>query len=83
MLRCVRALNEVQMSQQLLQDWQTLYAMGVSEAENGQVGTGIEEAEAAIKKRLEEETETISALEEAKLYSALRNLQRLKGAAPA
>jgi hypothetical protein len=76
MLHCVKALNEVQMTQQLLQEWQTLYATGVSEAENGQVGTAIDEAEAAIKKRLEEKTET---LEEAQLYSALRNLQRLRG----
>jgi hypothetical protein len=32
----------------------------------------------AIKRRFEEESDTLSAWEEAKLYSALRTLQRLK-----
>lgn len=66
------------MIQDLLQDWQMLYAFAVSEGESGQLGPALEQAEFAIKRRLEEESDTLSALEEAKLYSALRTLQRLK-----
>jgi hypothetical protein len=66
------------MTQELLQDWQMLYAIAVSEGETGQLGAALEQAEAAIKRRFEEESDTLSALEEAKLYSALRTLQRLK-----
>lgn len=62
----------------LLQDWETLYAIAVSEGETGQLGAALEQAEAAIKRRFGEESDTLSALEEAKLYSALRTLQRLK-----
>ena len=65
------------MNQDVLQDWQTLYAAAVSEGESGQLGR-IERAQVAIQKRLEDRTETLSALEEAKLYAALRKLQRLK-----
>jgi hypothetical protein len=66
------------MTQDLLQDWQMLYATAVSEGESGQLGAALEQAETAIKRRFEEESDTLSALEEAELYSALRNLQRLK-----
>ena len=66
------------MIQDLLQDWQMLYANAISEGESGQIGTALEQAETAIKRRFEEESDTLSALEEAKLYSALRTLQRLK-----
>ena len=66
------------MTHGLLQDWEMLYAIAVSEGETGQLGAALEQAEAAIKRRLEEESDTLSALEEAKLYSALRTLQRLK-----
>jgi hypothetical protein len=66
------------MSQDLLHDWQTLYAASTSKGERGQLGTGIEEAELAIQKRLEHQGETLSGLEKAKLYAALRNLKRLK-----
>ena len=76
--RPVQPLSEVPMIQDLLQDWQTLYANAVAEAESGQIGTALEEAETAIKRRFEEESDTLSALEEARLYSALRTLQRLK-----
>jgi len=76
--RPVQPLSEVPMIQDLLQDWQTLYANAISEGEGGQIGTALEQAETAIKRRFEEESDTLSALEEAKLYSALRTLQRLK-----
>jgi len=66
------------MIQDLLQDWQMLYANAISEGESGQIGTALEQAETAIKRRFEEESDTLSALEEAKLYSALRTLHRLK-----
>ena len=66
------------MTQDLLQDWQMLYAIAVSEGESGQFGAALEQAETAIKRRFEEESDTLSGLEEAKLYSALRTLQRLK-----
>jgi hypothetical protein len=66
------------MTQELPQDWQMLYVIAVSEGESGQIGAALEQAEIAIKVRLEEESDTLSALEEAKLYSALRTLQRLK-----
>jgi hypothetical protein len=65
----------VDMSQDLLQDWQTLYSAAISEAESG---TEIEKAEVAIQRRLEDKAQTLSALEEAKLYAALRSLKRLK-----
>jgi hypothetical protein len=66
------------MTQDLLQDWQMPYVIAVSEGESRQLGAALEEAETAIKARLEEDSDTLSALEEAKLYSALRTLQRLK-----
>ena len=66
------------MTQDLLQDWQMLYATAVSEGESGQLGAALEQAETAINRRFEDESDTLSALEEAKLYSALRTLQRLK-----
>jgi hypothetical protein len=66
------------MTQDLLQDWQMLYATAVSEGERGQLGAALEQAETAINRRFEDESDTLSALEEAKLYSALRTLQRLK-----
>jgi hypothetical protein len=66
------------MTQDLLQDWQMLYVIAVSEGESRQLGAALEQAETAIKARLEEDSDTLSALEEAKLYSALRTLQRLK-----
>jgi oligoendopeptidase F len=66
------------MTQDLLQDWQMLYAIAVSDGESGQISAALEQAETAIKRRFEEESDTLSALEEAKLYSALRTLQRLK-----
>jgi hypothetical protein len=66
------------MTQDLLQDWQMLYVIAASEGESRQLGAALEQAETAIKARLEEDSDTLSALEEAKLYSALRTLQRLK-----
>jgi hypothetical protein len=66
------------MTQDLLQDWQMLYAIAVSDGESGQIGAALEQTETAIKRRFEEESDTLSAWEEAKLYSALRTLQRLK-----
>jgi hypothetical protein len=66
------------MTQDLLQDWQMLYAIAVSDRESGQIGAALEQTETAIKRRFEEESDTLSAWEEAKLYSALRTLQRLK-----
>ena len=76
--RPVQPLSEVPLIQDLLQDWQMLYANAVAEGESGQLGTALEQAETAIKRRFEEESDTLSALEEAKLYSALRTLHRLK-----
>jgi hypothetical protein len=66
------------MTQDLLQDWQMPYAIAVSDGESGQIGAALEQTETAIKRRFEEESDTLSAWEEAKLYSALRTLQRLK-----
>jgi len=76
--RPVQPLSEVPMIQDLLQDWQMLYANAVAEGESGHLATALEQAETAIKRRFEEESDTLSALEEAKLYSALRTLHRLK-----
>jgi hypothetical protein len=55
------------MTHELLQDWQMLYANAVSEGESGQVGIALEQAETAIKRRFEEESDTLSALEESEI----------------
>jgi hypothetical protein len=40
------------MTQDLLQDWQMLYVIAVSEGESRQLGAALEEAETAIKASL-------------------------------
>jgi len=60
------------------QDWRSEYEAAISEGGSGQLGTGIEDAEAAIQERLRAVVENFSASEESELYAALRVLRRVR-----
>ena len=66
------------MSEPSARDWRILFAAAMLEGDNTQLGLRIEKAEAAIQARLTDVAGSFSASEEADLYSARQNLQRLK-----